>query len=245
MAAPAAEAPLASLPADHPAQAYAALPARELIRAVQLAGQNQAHPESQVIFAAFYYRYYPYLMTVVSNQLGFLTDRSGIPEIIHDAFRAFFEKCARFDRLLAPDDAACDMNIRSYLARLARWKASDARSFQKSFGADAVAPADFETLLNQSSPLPVRDATEADPPQASLVSVWIDSLPPMHADVLRTYFLDDHAGQKSDRLPEGIARALAEKYQTTTSNIRHIKLKLLREMRERFAPLVEKSDAQA
>jgi RNA polymerase sigma factor (sigma-70 family) len=231
---------LASLPGDHPAQAYATLPARELVRLVQYAGDHPHHPETQVIFTAFYHRYGPYLVSVVARQLGPLHDRSGLQEVVHDAFLDFFAKSRRFDPDLTTDDTVCDQNLRSYLAKLANWKAGDARSFQQSIGAHATEHETLDARLNSPHQSGAPETARIEPAamqteRARRVAEWIGTLPPREEDILRTYVLDDNPGQKSGRLPEGVARALAKKYGVTTSNIRHLKLKLFREFRQQFA----------
>ncbi len=236
---PAAEPPLKSLPRDHPAQRLAALSARELVKLVQRADENPQAPETQLVLTAFYHRYGPYLVTVVAHKLGPLDDRSGLQEVVHDVFLEFFQKSRRFDLNLTPDDASCDRNLRGYLARLANWKASDARAFQQSLGAHAVEAHILDGHMNRPLQAGAPDSMRTEAPAMGAdkihrVAEWIGSLSDMEADVLRTYFLDDHPGQKSDRLPEGIAEQLAAKYDVTTSNIRHIKMKLLRQLREQF-----------
>lgn len=237
--APPAEAPLPQLPAAHPAQAYAALPIQELITAVQRARADRTAAGTQAVFAALYHKYYPYLFTVVSNSLGFIYDRDGIQEIVDDALAAFFRANGQFRFESAADEAGCDRQVRSYLGRLARWKASRARSFQKSFGADAIDLDKLDERLHDGArfgaPAPDEAAAEpADDPRAARMSQWLESLREVERDVLRTYFLDDHAGRKSSRLPGGVAQRLADKHGVTPSNIRHLKLKLQRKLREHF-----------
>lgn len=229
---PATEAPLESLPADHPAQAYGALSARELLRFVQEASGRLDHPETQVVYTAFYHRYYRYLMTVVTNKLGFVRDENAIREIVHDALAAFFRRCGKFDLSRAKDDVGVDRLVRVYLARLAKWKAENARSFERSFSRDGDDGEFLErmTIPEQTDSVPGRDVRA--------VTEWIESLRPVDQDVLRAYFLDDVAGRKSDRLPSGVAEEIARRHGVTTSAIRHIKRKLLDDARERFAHLV-------
>ena len=237
--APPAEAPLPQLPAAHPAQAYAALPIQELIAAVQRARADRTAAGTQAVFASLYYRYFPYLFTVVSNSLGFIYDRDGIQEIVDDALAAFFRASGQFRFESTADEAGCDRQVRSYLGRLARWKASRARSFQKSFGADVIDLDELDARLNDGARFGAPGADEAaaepaDDPRVARMSQWLESLREVERDVLRTYFLDDHAGRKSSRLPGGVAQRLAHKHGVTPSNIRHLKLKLQRKLREHF-----------
>ncbi len=232
-------APLPQLPADHPAQVYAALPTRELVNLVQRASGDRTAIASQAVFQAFYYKYFNYLAAVVSNSLGFLHDRDGIQEIVHDALVAFFQASSKFDLGFAPDDVGCDRLVRSYLGRLAKWKANHARSFQKSFGAHVLDLEELDACMNESihAGAPVsalRDEQRADDPRIERVRRWFETLRDVEQDILRTYFLDDHSGQKSSRLPGGVARRLAEKHRVTTSNIRHLKLKLRRQLHDNF-----------
>lgn len=236
------EAPLASLPPDHPAQAYGGLSAPELLQFVQLAGPNRTHPETQVIFTAFYHRYFRYLMTVVANSLGFIHDRDGLREIVDDTLAAFFRASDRFDMKRATDASGCDQLIRSYLGCLARWKASDARSFQKSFGSDTVDATALEMHVNEASRVGVPDTAKTElavtnPRNLAAVTTWMAALREIERDVLQTYFLDDQPGWKSSRLPDGVAEQLAARHQTTPSNLRHLKRKLLQQMREQFQNL--------
>lgn len=236
---PPTEVPLPQLPAAHPAQAYAALPIQELLAAVQRAGSDRTAAGSQAVFAALYYRYYAYLFTVVSNSLGFICDRDGIQEIVDDALAAFFRASDKFRFATAPDEANYDRQVRSYLGQLARWKAGRARSFQKSFGADAIDLDELDARLNDCARFGQPGAEDAaaapaDDPRIEHMTSWLESLREIERDVLRTYFLDDHAGRKSSRLPGGVALRLAQKHGVTPSNIRHLKLKLARQMREHF-----------
>jgi hypothetical protein len=83
-----------------------------------------------------------------------------------------------------------------------------------------------------------KDAVDVpDDSRVKAVREWMDSLRDIERDVLRTYFIDTHAGQKSSRLPDGVADRLARKYATTTSNIRHLKTKLEKQVREKFRDL--------
>jgi hypothetical protein len=239
-----AEPVLPQLSEDHPAQAYAAQPAKELLNLVQIAGTQLDDPLAQTIYTAFYHRYFPYLHTVVSNSLGFVYDRDAQQEIIDDALAAFFRAS---HKLVLPDnvsDESCDRIIRAYLGQLAKWKASDARSFQTAFGRVVIDAEALETKLNAAARIAVaprpdsKDAVDVpDDSRVKAVREWMDSLRDIERDVLRTYFIDTHAGQKSSRLPDGVADRLARKYATTTSNIRHLKTKLEKQVREKFRDL--------
>lgn len=231
--------PSTQLPDDHPAQALGVLSSTRLLELVQQARDRRDHPQTQVIFTAFYYRYYGYLFTVVSNAFRCVRDPSAISETVDDTFAAFFRASAKCDVSSAQDEDGADRIIRSYLGKLANWKASDARSFQHSFGADALDLDAIDAILSKQAEFGARESmrTELPPPNEGLVDevgAWIASLRPVQQDVLRTYFLDDHLGRKSGRLPDGIAQSLATKHNVTTSAIRYIKINLQREMRERF-----------
>jgi len=235
---------LPQLPEDHPSQAYAAQPAKELLSFVQIAGTRLDDPQAQTIYTAFYYRYFPYLYTVVSNSLGFVYDRDAQREIIDDALAAFFRAA---HKLVLPGDASeesCDRIIRAYLGKLVKWKASDARSFQAAFGRVVIDADALEAKLNLAAGVGVTAHAEAaetfaacESPRVTAVRQWMDSLRAVERDILRTYFIDTHAGQKSSRLPDGVADRLAKKHKTTTSNIRHLKGKLEKQVWEKFRDL--------
>lgn len=227
--------PFAALPGDHPAQAYGALPARDLVRRVQQASDDPRQADSEWVFAAFYHRYAGFLGRVVARQLGRLHDAAA-QEIVHDALLDFFVHSRRFDADRAPDDDACEGNIRRYLMSLVRWKASDARAFHQSIGAHAAEDRVLDHHLNEQTRAGApdearREATAEPSPRARRAEHWIGALSERDADIFRTYFLDDHPGQKSARLPAGVVETLMKKYGCTDSNIRFLKGRLLREFK--------------
>jgi hypothetical protein len=230
--------PLPDLPANHCAQAYGGLPARQLLEAVQMAAADIDDPETQVIFTAFYHRYRRYLCTIVKNALGRVYDGDAQNEIVDDALAAFFRASNKLKLPAAKDDATCDLIVRSYLGRLAKWKAGAARSFQQSFGRDVIDEEALAVRLQKIADTGYNGTAiiseTDDRPVLSAVELWMSSLSDLESDVIRTYFLDDYPGQKSDRLPDGVALLLAKKYHTTTSNLRHIKSKLETSFREKF-----------
>lgn len=228
-----AEPVLPQLPEDHPSQSYAAQPAKELLNLVQIAGTQLDDPLAQTIYTAFYYRYYAYLYTVVSNSLGFVYDRDAQQEIIDDALAAFFRASHKLVLPEGVSDESCDQIIRAYLGKLAKWKASDARSFQAAFGRVVIDADELETRLNAEARVACAAHHESaeriaavDDPRVNAVREWMESLREIERDVVCTYFIDTHAGQKSSRLPDGVADLLAKKHHTTKSNIRHLKAKM-------------------
>ncbi|MFT3783535.1 MAG: hypothetical protein QM790_16095 [Nibricoccus sp.] len=232
------------LPEDHPSRQYATLPAKELLAFVQVASSELSSPDAQIIYTAFYYRYFGYLYTIISNCLGNVYDRDAQREIIDDALAGFFRAA---HKLKLPDnvpDEQCDQIVRAYLGQLAKWKASDARSFQAAFGRVVIDLKELEIKINEQARITIK---EHEPPATSLpvpedprvkaVREWMATLRELERDILRTYFIDTHSGQKSPRLPNGVADRLAKKHQTTTSNIRHLKAKLEKLVREKFRDL--------
>lgn len=189
---------------------------------------------AEIMYSAFYYRYRPYLCTVVGNALGFLHDANGVDEVVNDALLGFYHKRGRFYVEAAADDVKYDQRLRSYLGRLARWRAGHARDFQKSFGADAVDLAELDRLTSRQARLQRDEEPPAEDPRVLRVERWLLTLREVERDVLSTYFFDDHRGRKSSRLPSGVAFRLAAKHGVTTSNIRHLKLKLQAELRAQF-----------
>lgn len=232
----AATAPLAGLPPNHPAQVVGGLPVRDFIPLLQSASDHPAEPAAQMIFTAFYHRYGPWLLRVAFSRFGLGRDPSAAQEVVNDTLLAFFQQSRRFDLSRTPDNDLAERNLRAYLIQLARWQANQTRPFHASVGAHA---ADEKVIDFHPAP-PIADG-EAPPEDRSAatqrqrVEDWIHSLSNRDADVLRTYYLDDHAGRESDRLPSGTAEALAAKYGVTPSNLRHLKAKLLRQLREHLA----------
>ncbi len=138
-----AEPALAELPHGHPAQAFAALPAGDLVRKIQEAQRNPNAPDSEAALTAFYHRYGPALVTVAVRALGSLCDRSDLQEVVHDTILQFVDKSSDFAIDRAESDEACDRNLRAYLAQLATWRARDVGRLRRGL---AVVPLDNETI---------------------------------------------------------------------------------------------------
>jgi hypothetical protein len=236
--------PFTHLDDDHPAQELGRLTPSKLLAKIQEAQHHRDHPRTQVVFMAFYHRYYAYLVKVVSNALVVvqINDRDCIQEIVDDALAAFFRASVKCRVPATADEDVADRIIRSYIGRLAKWKAFDALSFQLAFGKGNLDLEEIDEYVAKQAECGVRDwaKKESEAPDERVVTAiaaWMATLKSVQQDVLRTYFLDDHLGRKSGRLPGGIAQLLAKKHNVTTSAIRYMKINLKQEMRNRFKTL--------
>jgi hypothetical protein len=232
--------PFPHLYEDHPAQELGRLSPTQLLRRVQDASGMRDHPSTQVVFTAFYHRYHRYLAKVVRNAFAAAEIHDGdcVNEIVDDALAGFFQASRKCDVSAATDEDAADRIIRSYIGRLAKWKALNARSFQEAFGKGNLDLEEIDQHVAKQDECGARDwmKLEALPehPRVEEIAKWMATLTPFQLDVLRTYHLDVLPGRKSGRLPDGVSLSLANKHNVTTSAVRHAKRTLGQEIRTRF-----------
>lgn len=211
---------------------FAALSAPALLQFLQTVSISRDHPQAQAVFGAFYARYARYVTYMVAKRSFPAPSPADTEEIVADTFLRFFDSCVRFDPGDC-DSGACDLKLKAYLGTAASRLSLD--RFRASRNRIIEIPTDVPGLSNFAEPsADERDTDTPPPPSHAVIAAWMDTLRPLERDVLRTYFLDDHLGQKSSRLPDGVAEALATRYGTTPENLRQIKRKLLRQLRTLF-----------
>jgi len=216
---------------------FAALPSLELLGHVPWATAHPGDPVALRFAAAFFERYRHPVTRMIAVQFGFRVDPATVHSAVHDAFLRFFRldgapargiRAIPFDVTRASTNEECDALTIAYLLRGAGWRTLDAQRLATARQESTVDPsvldrrsAPEESMVENATALRLR----------SLVADWIATLSPRDEDVLRAYFLDDHAGQKGDRLPPAVVKVLTTKYQIGASALRQVKARLKRELR--------------
>lgn len=220
--------PVVLQPFDSTPGAWAAAPARALVTAVKSACQRQLDQAASTVLTGFYERYSRYVLKVANSVLGVEADPAVITEVVHDTFMAFWEHADKFDVDRTPTDETCDANVRTYLARRARWIAGNRRALERSC---VTVPVETAVLARH-----IAETVETETPDVSVecrrTAEWLATLTPREQDVLRAYFVDCHSGQKSERLPEHVVQRLCQDHGVTPSALRHMKRKLVTRLRQ-------------
>jgi hypothetical protein len=212
---------------------FAALPSLELLGHVPWATAHPGDPVALRFAAAFFERYRHPVTRRIAVQFGFRVDPVTVHSAVHDAFLRFFRldgapaRGIPFDVARARTNEECDAMVIAYLLRGAGWRTLDAQRLASARQESAVDPSVLDDRSASDEPT-VESATALR--LRSLVADWIATLSPRDEDVLRAYFLDDHAGQKGDRLPPAVVKALTAKYRIGAPALRQIKARLKREL---------------
>jgi len=216
---------------------FAALSSLELLGHVPWATAHPGDPIALRFAAAFFERYRHPVTRMIAVQFGFHVDPATVHSAVHDAFLRFFRldgaplaraRAKPFDIARVRTNEECDALVIAYLLRGAGWRTQDAQrreSIRRESAVDPIA-LDLQPAARESTP-----ANASAQRLLSSVADWIATLSPRDEDVLRAYFIDDHAGQKGDRLPPPVVNALATKYRIGASALRQIKARLKRELR--------------
>lgn len=205
-----------------PSEPLEQMSARELVRRVQQAMSRSDYPGRQQVFRTFVIRLRPFVLSVLARLPALRASGVELEDAAQMVFVDFFRHCLSFDPDRAPSDFECEVNLRTFLAQRARWVASACWRNRSRVPSEPM----------ESDDIAATEAQEESVNRAALqLGQWLDSLPAREQDIFRAYFLDDHPGRKGDRLPASVVSALCRTYKVTPSNLRHIKLKLMKQAR--------------
>jgi RNA polymerase sigma factor (sigma-70 family) len=178
-------------------------------------------------WAEFYGRHVRYLYAVCSSAYGqILGGDTGVADIVSDTFRSAFRNAHLFDPGGIEEPDRIRRRTRAWLGRIAQRLVMDRlRSAQRL----PVVHLDLERW--QSVAEPERSAPRDDA-LIRAVQRAIGQLSDKEQTVIRVTYQWYQAGQAHQRLPSAVVSDLAETLQTTPENLRQIRRRALRKIRE-------------
>jgi RNA polymerase sigma factor (sigma-70 family) len=190
-------------------------------------GQRASDPKrARAAEAELYQRHVGYLFGVLSRRVRAplaLTGRE-VEDLVQETFFRAFERAHTFTRGDAIDADELARRTRAWLGRIAQNLLADWLC-----GAREVSASPYLDTLSEPDP---SGPPSSRSPKIQLVRAALDALDERERDVLRVAALYHRAGQAHQRLPNEVSRELARRWQTTNENVRAIRSRATKKVRQ-------------
>jgi RNA polymerase sigma factor (sigma-70 family) len=184
-------------------------------------------------WAEFYQRHVGYLYAVCRRAYApILGGEAGASDLVADTFLRAYESAGTFDAGGLVDPERLRRRTRAWLGRIAQRLAL---TLLRGRGFVRTARVDVGEWLETSAPEPV---AAAESERISRVRQAIERLSDKEQIVIRVTFEWHEPGKPHQRLPNDVAEELAATLQTTPENLRQIRRRALKKIRE----FLEKGD---
>lgn len=199
-----------------------------------LAGGDRADDSAREAFGEFYGRHEPWLRGIVrTRRIGQIVDwDEGVKDVVQITFQRAYLSASTFDlkRLDACDAERTPRSVRAWLGGIANHVVADLLRAQ--------APAEeLEEESNIGSSPPPDEFQEEDTPIVQAMAAELEALPERERDIMAAD-IEYKTGSANEHLPAGVAKALAEKWNTTPENIRQIRRRTRARLKEKLAHLL-------
>jgi len=177
--------------------------------------------------AEFYRRHVRYLFGVLSRKKGPLLSMAGLSaeDLVQETFIRAFERAHTFreatERLSAEVDTA---RTRAWLGRVATHLLADHMNRLRE-----VSATPYLERVRVDEP---DEAPSSDSAGLALVTEGLEVLSEREREILRVTALYGQVGDKRGRLPNAVSRDLAARWGTTNENIRAIRLRAMKKLKE-------------
>lgn len=200
-----------------------------------LANGDRADGAAREAFGAFFERHAGWLQALVkARQLGRIVDwDEGVKDVVQITFKRAFRGASGFelDRLAGCDSERARRRVRAWLGGIANRVVVDLLRAQA-----PLLELDEERDADPETPLDVLLGPDEEGPLIQALKAELEKLPPREREILAVD-VQHKLGAGGQHLPAGVARALAEKWNTTPENIRQIRRRTLQKLKEALAHL--------
>ena len=174
----------------------------------------------------FYERHVRYLYGVLSRQRSsvYAMAQMTAEDLVHETFRRVFEKAHSYAAEPDLEAKRGECRTRAWMGRIAQRLLLDALERNQEVSATPY----VESLGAPSDD----DAPPSSSPLLRLVREGLASLSEREQDVLTITAMYQRAGEEHQRLPNEVAQQLATRWATNSDNVRAIRSRALKKLRE-------------
>jgi RNA polymerase sigma factor (sigma-70 family) len=174
----------------------------------------------------FYERHKGYLYRVCRRLTTGVLDESGAADLVQDTFIRAYERASTFDSEGITNPDRLQRRVKAWLGRIAL---NIFRDMLRGRAGIREVSLDDEEISKEPEQTALPSTISSD---RRLLDEAIDSLSEKEQRVLRTTFQYFQPGKKNQRLPNDVAEDLAKSLTTTSDNIRQIRRRALRKIKE-------------
>jgi RNA polymerase sigma factor (sigma-70 family) len=198
----------------------------ELLERVSKRADNA--PAARAAEAEFYDRHARYLYGVLMQRLRRPLALSGreVEDLVQETFFRAFARASTYSAGDAWDEASQRLRSRAWLGRIAERLMADWLQ-----GAREVSASPYLDTLAEPEPPPPSSRS----PKLLLLREALDTLNERERDVLRVAALYFRPGEEHQRLPNEVSAELARRWQTSSENIRAIRSRATKKLRDYLA----------
>jgi len=196
----------------------------DLLGYMSLAADDPAG--AKAAWAEFYRRHVRYLYAVCLRAYGpLLGGEAGVADLVAETFKRVYEHADKFDAVGLTDPDQLRLRTRAWLGRIAQRLAQTALR-----GRSRMPTKLFDHDYWQS--VSQQDVPAGDSKTSGRVRAAIESLDEREQIVIRTTFQWYQPDKQHQRLPNDVAADLAANLATTPENLRQIRRRAMRKIRE-------------
>ncbi len=208
----------------------------ELLKNIAFAQGDYADPVAREAFSEFYQRHAAWLYGRLrrTNAYGLLRSMDAIQDVVQETFYRAYKGANTFDPKLIIDPSRLEGLVRGWLGGIANRVIADMLKRSEPDVVKFVRPEPRQTAWRYATGEPVPDSVVVKALQKEL-----QKLSPLQRDILATDGLYYQPDMNYQRLPNGVAKKLAEKHSTSSANIRQVRRRTMSVLRKKLLPLLE------
>ncbi len=208
----------------------------ELLERIAFAGGNHADILARDAFAQFYQRHASWLYRKIcrTSAFGLLNSGDAITDVVQETFFRAYKGAHTFEPHRVSDPHRQEGLVRGWLGGIAN------RVIADMLRRNSPAVVEMDQLERGWSRRPnLNPQSDPDSPIVKALQDELNNLSPLQRDILATAELYYQPETTYQRLPNGVAKQLAEKHGTTLDNIRQVRRRTMANLRRKLQPLLE------
>lgn len=209
----------------------------ELLAEIASAHGNHADQAAKVAFGKFYQRHAAWLYNRLcrTNSVGLLRPSDSVHDVVQETFYRAFKGAKTFNPNYVSDPRRLEALVRGWLGGIANRVIADMlRNSEHS-------TAESSQLESWHSAWAETDQSMPDSPVVKALQSELKKLSPLQQDIIAAAELYYQPNSNYQRLPNGVAKMLAEKHSTSSANIRQVRRRTMALLRKKLEYLLEES----
>ena len=209
----------------------------QLLADIASAHGDHADTVARAAFGEFYQRHATWLYNRLcrTSAFGLLRPKDAVHDVVQETFYRAFKGAKTFDPNFSSDPGRLEALVRGWLGGIANRVIAD---MLRNSEPDATEPSRLEPRQTAWADV---DESIPDSPVVRALQHELKRLSPLQQDIIAAaefYYQPDTTYQ---RLPNGVAKMLAEKHHTSSDNIRQVRRRTMAQLRKKLESLLEET----
>ncbi len=209
----------------------------ELLKDIAFARGDHADSVARDAFGEFYQRHAAWLYGRLgrTSVCGLLRSMDAIQDVVQETFYRAYKGAHTFNPRLVNDPSRLEALVRGWLGGIANRVIADMLRRAEPSVVEPVPSEPRQTAWGDGR----GDESAPDSPVVKALQEELQKLSPLQRDILATAELYYQPDTTYQRLPNGVAKKLAEIHGTSSDNIRQVRRRTMAVLRKKLLHLVE------